>query len=72
MLSPALDFQNLRVSEDILFILIFIQKLNQTEILNKIATVVEETPMEAVLLLMLLAPIELRSTRVALLATVAS
>ena len=71
MLSPALDFQNLRISEDILFILIFIQKLNQTEILNKMETMVE-TPMQAVLLLVLLAPIELRSTRVALLATVAS
>ena len=32
----------------------------------------EETPMQAVLLLMLLLPIELRLTRVALLATVAS
>ena len=70
MLSPALDFQNLRKIENILFILIFIQKVNQTEILkmdNK-----EETPMQAVLLLMLLLPIELRLTRVALLATVAS
>ena len=70
MLSPALDFLNLRKFENILFILIFIQKVNQTEILkmdNK-----EETPMQAVLLLMLLLPIELRLTRVALLATVAS
>ena len=70
MLSPALDFQNLRKIENILFILIFIQKVNQTEILkmdNK-----KETPMQAVLLLMLLVPIELRLTRVALLATVAS
>ena len=70
MLSPALDFQNLRKIENILFILIFIQKVNQTEILkmdNK-----EETPMQAVLLLMLLLPIELRLTRVASLATVAS
>ena len=33
---------------------------------------IEETPMQAVLLLMLLLPIELRLTRVALLATVAS
>ena len=70
MLSPALDFQNLRKIENILFILIFIQKVNQTEILkmdNK-----KETPMQSVLLLMLLVPIELRLTRVALLATVAS
>ena len=68
LLSPVLDFEiNLRI---FVFILIFIQKLNQTETLSTRAST-DRTLLQALLLVLLL-PIELRSTRVALLATVAS